>query len=78
VPERHAGISAYGVIKRAQIIGSLSPAEQKELERLEARRRLSAASQARLDALWAKAFALHLPPQVDPLVAYAGEVGDRA
>jgi hypothetical protein len=70
-------ISAYGMIKRASVIASLPPEEQDQLERLEARQRLSAASEARLQELWAKAFDAHVPPQVDPLFAYAEEVGAR-
>jgi hypothetical protein len=77
ISDQRARLSAYGHIKRAQILGSLSPAEQGEVEQLEARQRLSAGSQARLDALWAKAFARHVPPQLDPSVAYAAEVGGR-
>jgi hypothetical protein len=72
-----ARLTGYPAIKRAEIRASLGPDEQEELEPLEARTRVSSTSQARLDALWAKAFALHAPPQVDPLVAYAAEVGER-
>jgi hypothetical protein len=56
-------LSAYGHIKRAEIKGALLPAEQEELERLEARKRRSVAAEARLKALWAKAFRDHVPPQ---------------
>jgi hypothetical protein len=73
IPARPIG---YPAIKRAEIRASMGPHEQEELEQLEARARLSPASHARVDALWAQAFALHVPPQVDPLVAYAPEVGE--
>jgi hypothetical protein len=74
--ERLARLSPYGVVKRAEVLGALSPGEQEEVERLEARPRRSLAQEARLDELWRKAFGLGVPPQVDPLFAYAQEVGE--
>lgn len=56
-------LSAYGHIKRTQIKGALPPVEQEELERLEARKRRSAAQEARVDELWSKAFRDHVPPK---------------
>ena len=58
--------SAYEVIKRTQIKGALPPGEQQELEDLEARKRRSAAQEARVDELWSKAFRDHVPPQPAP------------
>jgi hypothetical protein len=59
-PER-AGrkLGGYPAIKQAQILGTLSPGEQEEVERLERRRKLSSASERRLAELWTRAFALH-------------------
>jgi hypothetical protein len=68
-------MGAYGVLKRAEIRASLPADEQAEVERLEARRRRSPASERRLAELWSKAFSLHVPPVADPLVEYAAEVG---
>jgi hypothetical protein len=56
---------------------ALPPAEQHEIERLESLDYLSLPSQLKLEALWSRAFALHVPPQEDPLVNYAREVGDQ-
>jgi hypothetical protein len=51
--------SAYGHIKEAQIIGSLPATEQQELEDLEAKRKRTPADEARLEALWTRAFLAH-------------------
>jgi hypothetical protein len=70
-------LSAYGMIKRSRVLGSLSPEEIEAVEALEAWNRLSPTAEARLEALWDKAFDLHVPPQEDPLLAYAEGVGER-
>lgn len=69
--------SAYGEIKRAQIISALSPEEQQELEDLEAIRRRTVAQEARIHELWQKAMRDHVAPQMDPLFDYAREIGDH-
>jgi hypothetical protein len=74
-------ISGYGMFKRTQVMGALEPAEQDELQRLDDRsfdgKKLTPAQEARLAELWDRAHEAHVPPQVDPIVDYAGEVGDR-
>jgi hypothetical protein len=55
--------SAYGHVKEAQILGTLAPEEQEEMERLQRRKRLSLASSARRAALWDRAFDLHAERQ---------------
>lgn len=70
-------MSAYAHIKKAQIVGTLPPAEQQELEDLEALKSRSQTQEDRLNELYEKGFKAHVPPQKDPLFAYAKEVGDR-
>jgi hypothetical protein len=70
-------LSPYGYIKKAEVLSFLSPQEREELRRLESRTRRSEAAQQRLEDLWDRAFALHVAPTVDPLFAYAEEVGER-
>ncbi len=69
--------SVYGHIKQPEIVPALSVEEEEELERLERRQKLSPVSEARLDELWDEAFDAHVPPEMDPLWAYAEEVGAR-
>jgi hypothetical protein len=52
-------LSGYPAIKRTQVIASLPPEQQEELETLMARKRRSAASERRLAELWTRAFAAH-------------------
>ncbi|HTH13420.1 MAG TPA: hypothetical protein VMB23_03420 [Spirochaetia bacterium] len=59
------GKSAYGHIKAAQVIGSLPPEEQQELEDLEALRKRTPGQEDRLNYLWARAFDLHEKRQRD-------------
>ena len=47
------------------------------MERLEARQRLSVAAQQRLDVLWSRAFRDHQAPQMDPMMDFARQVGER-
>lgn len=68
-------LSAYGHIKRAELIHALPPEEQEELESLEANWCGTEAAQARLDELWAKAVRDHVAPQLDPLFEAARQVG---
>ncbi len=70
-------LSAYGVIKTAQVVHSLPPEDQEAVERLERRKKVSPSAEARLGELWHRAFDLHRPPQMDPLFAYTEEVGVR-
>jgi hypothetical protein len=51
------------MIKRASVLASLPVEEREEVERLEARKRLSAASEARLSELWNRAFDAHAQRQ---------------
>jgi hypothetical protein len=53
------GRSGYPAIKQTQVVASLRPDQLEALERLEARRRRSAAQEARLGELWDLAFELH-------------------
>jgi len=69
--------SAYGEIKRAQIIGALPPEEQQELEDLEAKKPRTVAQEARIHELWQKGVRDHVAPRMDPLFDYAKEIGDR-
>ena len=59
------GKSAYGHIKAAQVIGSLPPEEQQELEDLEVKRTRTPAQEHRLEELWTQAFLLHEKRQRD-------------
>jgi hypothetical protein len=59
------GKSAYGHIKEAQVIGSLPPEEQQELEDLEVKRTRTPAQEHRLEELWTQAFLLHEKRQRD-------------
>jgi hypothetical protein len=60
------GRSAYGNIKETQLMNCLPVDELEELETLMARRRRSAASEARLSELWDKAFDLHAETDAGP------------
>jgi hypothetical protein len=72
--DTEAGLSGYPAIKRTEVKAALSPEDQQEIERLESLEYLSLPLQLKLEALWSRAFALHVPPQVDPLVLYAREL----
>lgn len=69
--------NAYARIKEAEIRAALTPEEQEELEHLEALKDRSMDEEFRIEELWAKAFRDHVAPQVDPLVDYAREVGEK-
>ena len=57
----------YPTVKRRQVLSALSPEEQDEVERLEARQKRSAATERRREQLWTKAFRDHRAPDRPPV-----------
>jgi hypothetical protein len=81
--ERLARLSAYGILKEAQVRSALPADLQEQLEALARRRRRSAGAERRLHQLWDTALRLHAERMATPVTAhtdlfvYADEIGAR-